>query len=384
MTRPLTLMFIAGEVSGDIHAGRLLQTIKARHPEVQAFGIGGKTLRDAGMEVLVDDSDMAVVGLTEIFKRLWFFKKVFDRMLTEAATRRPDAIILVDYPGFNLRFAARAHALGLKVIYFICPQVWAWNRGRIPRMARVINRLITIFPFEARHFEGTGLKVDYVGHPLVDEAQRDLAAPEPDLPWPGTPHVALLPGSRTHEIEMLLPDMLGAASLVAQRHPGAGFLIPAASPKIRALIEKTIALTPVKPARLAIVDGQARMVLRGARAGLVTSGTATLEAALMRCPNVIIYRVSPLTYFIARRLVKLDHMGIVDIIANKTVCPELIQHMVTPQAMTDMLLPLLDDTPARATMLVEMNDAIGQLGQGGAIERAADAILTELTPATPR
>lgn len=373
-------MFIAGEVSGDMHAGRLLAAVKQHHPDVRAFGIGGADLHSAGMEVLVDEGSMAVVGLTEALKHLWHFKQVFDRMARVAAERRPAALILVDYPGFNLRFAARAHAMGIKVIYFICPQVWAWNQGRIPRMARNIDRLITIFPFEARYFEGTGLKVDYVGHPLVDEAQRDLAADEPALPWTGAPRVAILPGSRRLEIEMLLPDMLKAAVLVTKHYPSAGFMIPTASPQIHDLVKAVITAVPRKPERLQVVAGGARSVLRTARAGLVTSGTATLEAALMRCPNVIVYRIGPLTYFIGRKLVKLNHIGIVNIIAGTTVCPELIQETATPEAMAGHLLPLLGDTPERTAMVTGMAAAVDQLGHGGAIERAAEIVSDFMMP----
>lgn len=371
-------MFIAGEVSGDMHAGRLLAAVKRHHPDVSAFGIGGADLRAAGMEVLVDEASMAVVGLTEAIKRLWHFKRVYDRMVRVAAERRPSALILVDYPGFNLRFAARVHAMGIKVIYFICPQVWAWNQGRIPRMAHNIDRLITIFPFEARYFEGTGLKVDFVGHPLVDEAQRELDAPEPLLPWNGTPHVALLPGSRRHEIEALLPDMLDAAVLVTRHYPSACFMIPTASAQIHEMVTATVAVAPRKPERLQVVAGGARSVLRTACAGLVTSGTATLEAALMRCPNVIVYRAGALTYFIGRKLVKINHIGIVNIIAGTTVCPELIQETATPAAMAAHLLPLLSDTPERRAMTAGMGAAADRLGQGGAIERAAAIVAGEI------
>lgn len=190
--RPLRLLIVAGEVSGDRQAARLLQALKARHPAIETFGIGGDALRAEGMDILMDARHMAVMGLTEVLKRLFFFRRVFFDLLRAARERRPDAVLLVDYPGFNLRFAERAHRLGFKVIYYICPQVWAWNRRRIPYMAGIVDRLISIFPFEPEVFRGTPLKVDYVGHPFYEEAQTRLRHPPPrprlaGHPPPGPP-----------------------------------------------------------------------------------------------------------------------------------------------------------------------------------------------------
>ena len=226
-----SVLLIAGEVSGDMHAAGLVRAIKRRNPDVEFFGIGGDELRAAGMEIVVDARDMAVMGLAEVIKRYGFFKRVFTDMIELARARNPDAVVLVDYPGFNLRFAEQARELGIKVVYYICPQVWAWHRSRIRKMARIVNRLIVIFPFEPDVFKGTGLKVDFVGHPLVEVAEKALAEPLKDLPWNGEPKIALLPGSRRQEVERILPSMVSAAALLEKMNPAAGFII--ASPSDR-------------------------------------------------------------------------------------------------------------------------------------------------------
>lgn len=378
MTPPRTLLIVAGEVSGDMHAALLLEAIRRHDPSLQAFGIGGDRLRAAGMEILYDVRDTGVMGFSDVVRKLGFFRRVFAHLEREAATRRPDAVILVDYPGFNLRFAAAAHAMGLKVIYYICPQVWAWNRRRIPRMAAVVDRLISIFPFEPAVFAGTGLKVDYAGHPLVDEIREALASPATPLPWGGKPRIALLPGSRDQEITRLLPTLCAAATLIEQQHPGASFIIAAPTEAKAALVRARLDQAPRRPSTLAVVVGSMREVLRQARAALVKSGTGTLEAALIGCPTVIVYKTSPLTYWLGRRLVSVDHIGIANVIAGRRVCPELLQDGATAEAMAATLLPLLDTTPQRAAMLSGYEEVRQRLGSGGAAEHAAQVVLDEL------
>jgi lipid-A-disaccharide synthase len=378
MSRPRTLLIVAGEVSGDMHAALLLEALRRRDPSIQAFGIGGDRLRAAGMDILYDVRDTAVMGFSDVVRRLGFFRRIFKELLTLARERRPDAVLLVDYPGFNLRFAAASHAAGLKVIYYICPQVWAWNRRRIPRMAAVVDRLISIFPFEPAVFAGTRLRVDYAGHPLVDEIHEALAGMPAALPWSGEPRIALLPGSRTQEIERLLPALCAAATLIEQQQPGASFLIAAPSAAQGTLIRRLLETLPQRPTRLAVVEGGMREVLRQARAALVKSGTGSLEAALIGCPAVIVYKTSPLTYWLGRKVVTLDHIGIANLIANRRICPELLQNEATPAAMAHALLPLVDDTPERAAMLKGYEDVRTLLGAGGATEHAADIVLEEI------
>ena len=373
------IMIIAGEVSGDQHASDLVRSIREKAPETAFFGIGGDLMRQEGVDTLYDVKDMAVMGLSEVFRRLGFFFKVFSVSLRVARERRPDAVILVDYPGFNLRFAKRANRLGLKVIYYICPQVWAWNRSRITRMARVVDRLITIFPFEVDCFKDTALPVAFVGHPLVEKSRDVLATPDILLPWQGKPRIALLPGSRVHEIDRLLPDMWDAAGELSTKHPEASFLIASPNSEMSATIRQLIDKTPGGPARWDCVAGQTRQILRQANAAIVASGTATIEAALMRCPMVVIYRVAPLTYFFGKMLVRVDNIGMVNIVAGKRICPELLQKDISGRTIANAIEPLLSDSDARAQILRELDTVIGALGDGGAAPKAAQIILDELS-----
>ena len=248
MSRPRTLLIVAGEVSGDMHAALLLEALRRHDPALRAFGVGGDRLRAAGMEILYDVRDTGVMGFTDVVRRLGFFRRMFKVLTAQARERRPDAVVLIDYPGFNLRFAAAAHAMGLKVIYYICPQVWAWNRRRIPRMAKIVDRLISIFPFEPAVFAGTGLKTDFAGHPLVDEIRESLSEPASPLPWGGEPRIAILPGSRDQEITRLLPVLCEAACLIEQRRPGASFLMAAPSAEKGTKLRALLAQMPQRPA----------------------------------------------------------------------------------------------------------------------------------------
>jgi lipid-A-disaccharide synthase len=378
MSHPRELLVIAGEISGDMHAAGLIQELKKLDPTIQYYGIGGPRLRAEGVETFHDVREMGVMGFVEVLKRLFFFHRVFREMEALARNRKPDAVLLVDYPGFNLRFAASAHAMGIKVIYYICPQVWAWNRGRIPKMAAVVDRLMAIFPFEPKVFERTALKVDFVGHPLVTEIQEMLHAPLTPLPWQGDPKIGMLPGSRHTEIDRMLPAFCAAAKRVEQHFPNASFIIPAPTPEIETHIRKLLKSLREVPRHISIVQGEARQIFRQSRAALVKSGTATMESALVGCPTVIAYIVSPMTCWIGRKLATVKFMGIVNIIANRRICPEFLQEQATPEALAGALIPLLTDTPERAAMLTGYDEVREMLGNGGAAERAARVVHEEL------
>jgi lipid-A-disaccharide synthase len=371
------IMIIAGEHSGDMHGSALVQAANKINPDIEWFGIGGPLMRNAGVKTYHDIAEMAVLGLVEVLKRYGFFRKVFSEMLQLAAKNRPDLVVLVDYPGFNLRLAAKLHAMGIRVVYYICPQVWAWHQERIPKMAKIIDHLITIFPFEAQHFEGTGLRVSYAGHPLVDATRKALEQSDTPLPWKGRQRVALLPGSRSQEIRRLLPAMWQAAALLEKQNHHTGFIIAAADNASIAVIRDTIEGIP-GPAGFEIVAGHTREIMRQADAAIVASGTATIETALMRCPMVVIYKVSPLTYQIAKRIIKIDNIGMVNIVAGRRICPELIQADADPQKIADSILPLLSDTPQRKKMLDELEQVSELMGSGGAAERAARIVLQEI------
>lgn len=377
--RPLRFMILAGEVSGDLHAAALARSIRKAAPSAVFTGIGGPAMRAAGVETRCDIADLAVMGITEVFTRLAFFRRLFKRLLDEAVNTKPDAVILVDYPGFNLRFAAAAHRAGIRTVYYICPKVWAWQKGRIPKMAAALDRLVCIFPFEPALFAGTGLKTDFAGNPLVDMVAEELDHPSPSLDWQGEPRVALLPGSRTQEITRLLPVIAGAAARIEAAHPGASFIVPAPDAKIAGIVRSVLEGVPARPARCTVVEGRTYAVLRQARAAIIASGTATLEACLLRCPTVVTYRVSAATAWLARRVIRIPFVGLVNILAGRQVCPELLQEHATPEELAAATIPLLGDTRERALMLEGMESVNRMLGEPGAADRAAAAVLEAAT-----
>ncbi len=372
------LMIVAGEVSGDQHAARLVRDLRAARGDVEIFGIGGDALRREGVRTLVDARDMAVLGFFEVLARYPFFRRVFNQMTALLSAEKPDALLLVDYPGFNLRLAAKAHELGIPVLYYISPQVWAWHKSRIPKMAKILDLLMVIFPFEVEVFKDTGLKTVFVGHPLVESVRRTLAHPSPDLPWPpGKRRVALLPGSRRQEIQRILPAMLAAARELRRRDPDTCFLIPAASSEMAHLIEAQRAALPEEERRtIGVVTGQMREVARQARAAMVCSGTATMETALLRCPMIVVYRTATLTYWLGRHLIQVKWLGMVNLVANRTLCPEFIQNDATPAAMADALGPLMEDTPARQAQLTGMEE-VAQALEGEGVVRSAGLHVAE-------
>ena len=338
-------LIIAGEVSGDMQAARLVAAIRQRLPGAEFYGIGGEEMRAAGVETFYDVRDMAVMGISEVLRRLRFFSRVFREMKALLKSRRPDAVILTDYPGFNLRFAAVAHAMGIHTISYICPQVWAWHRSR---------------------------------HPLVDDARRTWEEPPAALPWQGQPRIALLPGSRRHEIQRILPVMWAAAANIEKTQPGTSFMIASPNERVEAMVRGQISRLPDGPTRWAIVTGQTRQVLRQAKAAMVASGTATIDTALMHCPMIVVYRVSWPTYWMGKMLIRVDHIGMVNIVAGERLCPEFIQHDATPESMAQAMIPLLSDTPDRLKMVAGLQKVSHALGKGGAAERAAEAIIQSL------
>ena len=372
-----SVLVVAGEISGDWHAAALIRAAQRRAGNIHFFGIGGDELAKTGMEIHRHTRDMAVLGLSEVLRKYFFFRKAFHDMIGLLQERGPDAVLLVDYPGFNLPFAGRAHALGVKVVYYICPQVWAWNRGRIVSMAKNVDRLISIFPFEAEVFKDTGLKVDFVGHPLVSAAESARAEPLFPLPWSGEPHVAILPGSRRQEIKLILPVMAQAALLLKQKFASVGFIIAAASHEAALWIGEVLAGIGLA-GQFVVVADKTRQILRQAGAAWVASGTATIETALMGCPMAVVYRVRLLTYLAGRMLIRVPFLGMVNIVAGRQICPEFIQQAAKPENLMQAIGPLLVAGPARNQMINELDRVRDILGNPGAEERAAEILLQEL------
>ncbi len=372
-----SLLVIAGEDSGDMHAADVIRALKVRRPDLAFWGIGGDKLRAEGMDLLHDTREMDVLGIVEVLKRYPFFKRTFNEVLAEADKRRPDAALLVDYPGFNLRLARELKKRGIKVLYYVCPQVWAWNRGRIPKMAEIIDHLMVIFPFEVDVFKGVDLKVSFVGHPMVDEL-REFRAKEPEpLPWNGKKKIALLPGSRKQEIIYILPRLLEAAKLLEQSRPEVSFLIPVPERRL-ALVESVMQKAGKAPRNISVVTGKAREVLKQADAAFVASGTATLEAALLRCPTVLVYRGSFINYLFVRALIRIPWLGIANIVSGKEIMPERLQQHMRPIELVATIDPLINDTPVRAAMLESFKALEKLLGSGRPAGRVASIISEEL------
>ena len=437
----MRLFFVAGESSGDLHGAHLIHALKKLAPTLECEGLGGRQMADAGMVLRHDLASEAIMGFTEVVKHFLPIRRLFLDTVKHLRESMPDAVILIDYPGFNIRLAKEVHQLGIPVIYYVSPQVWAWKKKRLHTLAKYVSLMLVIFPFEESLYTNVGLKCVFVGHPLLDYIPAgDIRSA--NLPI-GSFSIGLLPGSRAQEIERLLPPMLKIAHGIQTQHPQAQFVVPcvneARATQIKAIIEGEgacpILSPPLKgdlggcfletttsthaedqppclhplsagegsrsengssssaaqsasstesavssPLTIEITLNNTYDLLRDARFCLVASGTATLETALHGVPFVILYKVSPVTYQLARLVVDIEFIGIVNILAGRGVVPEYIQHAADPGAILPQALDLIADTPARAQMIADLAAIRGLLGSGGASDRAAATILEFLPP----
>ncbi len=371
------LLVIAGEDSGDMHAADVICALKEKRSDLSVWGIGGDKLRAEGVETLHDTQEMDVLGFAEVFAKYSFFKGVFNEVLAEVDRRKPDAALLVDYPGFNLRLAKELKKRGVKVLYYVCPQVWAWNRGRIPKMAKSIDRLMVIFPFEVEVFKDVDLKVDFVGHPMVDELRAFREVELESLPWTAEKKIALLPGSRKQEIRYILSPLLEAAQLMDQSRSDLSFMIPVPEHRV-AMVEEILQKAKKSPRNVSVVVGKSREVLKQADAAFVASGTATLEAALLGCPTVLVYKTSGFNYAIGKMLIKIPWLGIANVISQKEIMPERLQQRMRPIELAATLDPLMNDTPTRTSMLENFQTLEKELGAGSPAARIAQIINAEI------
>jgi lipid-A-disaccharide synthase len=373
--RPLTLLLVAGEASGDAHGAELIHALKQQRPNVRIIGVGGPKMAAAGQEQLFDLSAHAVVGLTQVIRHYFKFWNFFRRVLNLARKECPQAVVLIDYPGFNLRMAARLRrdVPGTRTIFYISPQVWAWKAGRVKSMEKCIDLLLVILPFEKAWFghAAPGINVTWVGHPLLDRIKRiETVEPNPK-------HVALLPGSRRAEIEMHLPVLWEAARIMSIRRPGLKFVLLAPNETVQRISLNLMAKLPAPNFMLECNVGYAVSHLSRCALALVASGTASLECAVVGIPQIVVYRVDPLTYAVGKKLVKLNHLSMVNVMAEEEVVPELLQEKMQPEAIAREALDLLDNKRRRETMKRRVADIVGSLGGPGASKRAAEAILVE-------
>jgi lipid-A-disaccharide synthase len=369
------LFLVAGEASGDARGAELMRALHTLEPSLEFVGAGGPQMRALAGGEFFDWADEAVVGLWDVLKKYGYFKAQFARMLADLARLNPTALILIDYPGFNLRLAAAARRRhpGMKIIYYISPQVWAWNRGRIPKMARWLDLMLCIFPFEKTLYEQSGLKTEFVGHPMLDS----LAAKRIDAPRDER-LVALLPGSRGKEVRKIFPIMLAAARLMLRERPDLRFAASAASIPLANEMRAALATAGLDETFCTVQIGTAHELMQRAVAGLVCSGTATLEAAYFGLPMVILYKVAWLTWVVGKRLVKVDFLGMPNLLAGREIVREFLQEGAQPGPIATELLRLTGSLDVRTAVQRELAAVIEKLGQPGAGARAALAVAREL------
>ncbi|MBL9183105.1 MAG: lipid-A-disaccharide synthase [Verrucomicrobiaceae bacterium] len=369
MTR---VFIIAGEISGDTHAAGLLREMKALEPELQVSGLGGRQMREVAGQGIEDWVEKAgVVGLWEVLKIYRYFKEKKLAVEAQILAERPDAVIFVDYPGFNLRVASSLRAAGYtgKLIYYISPQVWAWKKGRVKVMAKVLDLMICIFPFEKAFYEQSGLRTEFCGHPMVDRVQtlrRDWKR-EPGL-------VGWFPGSRLNEVRRLFPIMVQAAQAIRLAVPEARFAVSAANEMLAGHMRNMADAMGVPEAKRWIEVGTVYDLMQRCEAGAVASGTATLEAACFGLPYTLIYNVSWPTYLVAKLVVRIKHLGMINILAKREVVKELVQHDLNPDTLAKATADLLTQKDRREALQADLASVVATLGSGGAYQRAAQAV----------
>jgi lipid-A-disaccharide synthase len=374
---PTQILISAGEASGDMYASRLAVALRAR-ADVQLFGMGGPRMRDAGVELVADCSEVSLVGIVEIAKKYPALKRVWKRLLNEAARRKPRLAILTDFPGFHLRLARALKSQGVQNVYFVCPQFWAWRPWRANLVRRRFVRGLCIFPFEEEWYRSRGVKADFIGHPLVGNvaAKRTRAEFAADHGLDASkPIVALLPGSRSGEITHHMPTLMQATRLI-QIGRDVQFVLALAPGLKRSLVSQYLPQEDT----MHLVEDATYDALGAADLSIVSSGTATVEAALMDAPMIVVYRLAPLTAAIAGLLVRTPMFAMVNLIAGKRVVPELVQKDFTPARLASEAVRLLDSPDARVEMRRRLAEVREKLGPPGALERAADLIAGMLNP----
>ena len=368
------LLIVAGEASGDLHGARMLSELSRLAPHLRAFGMGGTELQSAGMELIADSTEISVVGITEVAGILPRARQIFRQILNEVESRGAREAILIDFPDFNLRLAKALHQRNVKVLYYISPQIWAWRRGRVRSIARLVDRMLVILPFEVEFYRQHGIEAVHVGHPLVDEV------PVLEQRWEGTKDpvdplaIALLPGSRRSEIAANLPSMLAAGELLSEHFECRFRLIQAGTVDDHAL-EAPLAGSSLN---VEIVQDDRFQAVANSHLAICASGTATLEVGLLGTPMVVVYKVSSWSYLLGKALVRLPHIALVNLVLGERVVPELIQHEATPEGIAETASAILRDRDRIQSMRDKLGGLRARLGEAGASRRAAEKILLEL------
>jgi lipid-A-disaccharide synthase len=376
----MTIYFVAGEVSADNHGAALMRALRQLNPGLKFIGRGGPQMQQvAGAQFKNWIGDAAVLGLWEVLRKYGYFREQFRQTLNEIQESKPDAVVLIDYPGFNLRLARalRRRSQSQKTIYYISPQVWAWNRGRTKKMAHFINLVLCIFPFEADLYAASGLRAVFVGHPMIERLETGKIDGHRDQNL-----IGVFPGSRSREVRKIFPVMIEATRRLLQLNPTLRFQVAAASEGLaREMSEMLRAEQLADRQTIEIAVGQTAAIMQRAFVGIVASGSATLEATYFGMPFVLIYKVAWPTYVAARLVVNVDFLGMPNLLAGKEIVPEFIQHEAKPDAIVKAVRLLMEGTPARNRMILDFDAIISKLGGTGASDRAAQAILEELKEA---
>ena len=372
------ILMIAGEASGDLHGSHLVKEMLSLDPTLQFYGVGGKKMKNEGVELIADSKEMAVVGITEVLLKLKRIYQIYRKLKNSLTSNSPSLVILIDYPDFNLRFAREAKKKNIPIVYYISPQVWAWRKGRIKKIGRLIKKMIVIFPFEKKIYEEAQIDVDFVGHPLLDAIRSQFSREEAFQQFSlssGVTTIGLLPGSRMNEVKRHLPPMIKAIPLISKQINPVQFIIPVAPGLDLGEVQN---LVGSKRENIRVVENNIYDVMRISDVVIVASGTATMEAAIMGAPMIVVYRVSPLTYLLGKMLIKVKNIGMVNIIAGKTVVPELIQKDVTPEKITSAVVQILENPSKQEEIKKELNSLKEKIGKSGASFRAAQIIISLL------
>lgn len=371
----MKIMFSAGEASGDMHGANLARALLDLDPSLTLMGMGGEQMAAAGVQILYDIKNLGFIGVGEILKKIPFFFRLRTFLLEKIKEEKPDALVCIDYPGFNMRLIKKAQAAGIPVIYYILPTIWAWDKSRGKTIAAYTDLAISLFPFEAALYEKLGTHVVCPGHPLVDTVKPSMSREEAYTYFSLDPEketILLMPGSRLQEVQGLLPDMLAAAKKIEEKVPQVQFILPQAS-----TIEEDVLWQIIRPSGLDVTVGRDHVydMMNVSTAAIVASGTATLETALMGLPTLLVYRVSRLTYWLSKVLVHIKSIGLPNIIMGRRVIPELWEDEVTAENIAATVLPWLTDEDKRRHMHEELAAVRRTLGEPGAMQRTAQTIL---------
>jgi len=365
------IMIIAGEASGDLHGANLVKAMQKKEPSLFFCGIGGNALRDAGVKIILESSTLSVVGITEVISKIPEILKGISVTKDFLKIFRPDLLILIDFPDFNLHIAATAKKLNIPVLYYISPQIWAWRQNRVKKIAKLVDHIAVIFPFEEKFYQKHHVPVTFVGHPILDHQTLPIA-PHSASRISQAPIIALLPGSRKGEISTHLPIMLKAANILSQQHPDIRFVISQASSVEKSFIQNILnSSLPIPNSQFSILKGTDE-IFRICTLAIAVSGTVTLETALAGVPMIVIYKVSPVSYWIGKSLIKVKHISLVNLVAGKEIVPERIQDKASPENIADTVSEMLNNPSALEKMRNELISIRKILGGPGASEHVAD------------